>query len=259
MQAKSPTRGFSLMELLVVIAVITLLIAMLQPSLRNARESARDAQCKSQMHQIGNAFLNLSIENEDRLPGLWGPPWTGDTPHGGSFMGKEVFTGSYQPTPAAKVGTLVSFLGGEESARQVYRCPSLGFEGFGSGIGSNGMFDYTMFQCFPGAKVQNIRKQATYTDPKTGQPVDVPTPIILEEDPAFGINKNFIDMGHTSINRFATTHLGRSGNYASIDGSGQKIISGTELGPEGWDWTIRSGGGAEILLGIARPYGGWGN
>lgn len=257
MCARHPVKAFSLMELLVVIAIITILIAMIQPSMRNARETARDAQCRSQMHQIGNAFLNLSIENEDRLPGLWGSPWTGSGPLAGSFMGKEVFTGSYQPTPAAKVGTLVAFLGSEEAARQVYRCPSLGFEGLGTGTGSNGMFDYTMFQCFPGARVQDVQLQATYADPITGDPIAVPTPIILEEHPGFGINNGFIDMGHTSINRFATTHLGQSGNYTSIDGSGQRVLSGTDLGPEGWAWTIATGSGGAINLGFANNYGGW--
>jgi len=89
--------------------------------------------------------------------------------------------------------------------------------------------------------------------------LSAPTPIILEEDPANGINKSFIDNGHTSINRLATTHLGQSGNYVTIDGSGQHVTSGTELGPRGWDWNIATPNGQQINLGFANKYGQWGS
>lgn len=46
-------RGFTLMELLVVVAIITLLIALLLPALNAARESARQASCQSNLRQFG--------------------------------------------------------------------------------------------------------------------------------------------------------------------------------------------------------------
>ncbi len=44
--------GYTLVELLVCVAVIGLLIALLMPAVQSAREAARDTQCKSNLHQF---------------------------------------------------------------------------------------------------------------------------------------------------------------------------------------------------------------
>jgi prepilin-type N-terminal cleavage/methylation domain-containing protein len=54
-QQRSLQNGFTLVELLVVIAVIGILIALLLPAVQAAREAARRAQCKSNLRQLALA------------------------------------------------------------------------------------------------------------------------------------------------------------------------------------------------------------
>lgn len=72
--------AFTLIELLVVISILTLLMAILLPSLSKAREQAKRAACSSNLHQIGVALRGYFSDNRDRLPRVSFMPSIGPAP-----------------------------------------------------------------------------------------------------------------------------------------------------------------------------------
>jgi len=63
-------KGFTIIELLVVVAVIGLLVAILLPAIGRARESAQSTQSQSNLRNIGSAAAVYSVDFQDRQ---WSP------------------------------------------------------------------------------------------------------------------------------------------------------------------------------------------
>jgi len=73
-------QGFTLLELIVVIGIISLLLSILLPAMGRARSSARQVVCQSNLRQWGLAFHLYIQENNDYYPHIDGLDRQGDEP-----------------------------------------------------------------------------------------------------------------------------------------------------------------------------------
>jgi prepilin-type N-terminal cleavage/methylation domain-containing protein/prepilin-type processing-associated H-X9-DG protein len=97
-------QGFTLIEMLVTIAIIAILASLLLPALGRAKESGRAAACKSNLHQIGIALQLYVNENKERMPTLY------DQKAGTNFD--------------TNLATIDVVLSNQLGSHQILRCPS---------------------------------------------------------------------------------------------------------------------------------------
>ncbi len=108
-----PRSAFTLVELLVVIGIIGLLISILLPSLKRARERANQIKCASQLHQLGVAFAAYAADGKGWLPAWSGwhvyPP--GSSPEDNAGISWTEQLAPYIGNPDARVYNCPSFTG----------------------------------------------------------------------------------------------------------------------------------------------------
>lgn len=107
-------RGFSLIELMIVVAVISLLLAILMPALAGARDQARAAVCGSNIRQLAHANLQYATENAGRV--VPGAPRRSENLRRWHGV-RDSITGAFDGAR----GPLVPHLGGDARIRA---CPS---------------------------------------------------------------------------------------------------------------------------------------
>ncbi len=108
--------GFTLIEVLVVVAIIALLIAILMPSLSRAREQSRQSVCLSNLKQQGTGLSTYSMTNRGFLP------WAGNFRY--TLAEGYYYLSGYSGSDWARVnnGGLYPEAVGKEA--NIYYCPS---------------------------------------------------------------------------------------------------------------------------------------
>ena len=109
---KAKIKNFTLVELLIVIAIIAILASMLLPALNKAREKAKTTNCMSNLKQLAIITANYTLEQYGYLYPAWYKQqvWTKAINAAGGFIGTPRYL-SYQPKILACPTRLVTMPG----------------------------------------------------------------------------------------------------------------------------------------------------
>lgn len=122
MKPDARTRAFSLVELLVVIAVLAVLVGLLLPALAGARHTARTARCSAHLRQLVSAWFLYAGDHKDAAMPL--AYWTTED----IGTGPQVFWWGTHGTPSTPPdfsrGFLAPYLNTTIAANSVLECPA---------------------------------------------------------------------------------------------------------------------------------------
>ncbi|HMQ16080.1 MAG TPA: DUF1559 domain-containing protein [Phycisphaerae bacterium] len=239
--AKRRLPGFTLVELLIVVAIIALLISILLPSLAAARAQARTMKCQSNARQIALGWITYASEHNSTLPGGMNDfidMVTGTQPP--NNPPQPVDYGRYRPLDwlgtignsgqqsdhVPSKGTIFPYVGRVE---ELYKCPQDIIDVIDGGpfgnFANETKYSYTAPPLLTGARMEMLRA-TRFADGfpanhswqwwKSFTTQSLPW-LLVEEDEEEAL-AYVADSAWSNVDRVSDRHPGRRGMMAYLDG-----------------------------------------